>query len=207
MVKSPAPAVEAKPPPAKPEAKAPPKAETPKAAATAPAVPAAKAAAAKPPARSAEAAQPSSGAAKTAPAKPPAPPAKDVDLDALERSLGSVSKPAPAPLAAARPSSADLIGLIAGRLVRAWNPNCSAAGADSMAIRVRVSLTAAGGLAKPPEVIRIDGQGGGAQSAADAAVRAVARAAPYLELPRDRYEEWRSFVVRFDGASACAGRG
>jgi hypothetical protein len=93
-------------------------------------------------------------------------------------------------------------------LQRNWNPNCGVEGADSIRVRVRLTLTAEGGLARQPELP--DGQDPRGTSledvAAARALRAVNAAAPFSELPPDRYEEWRTFVANFNAKQACAGR-
>jgi hypothetical protein len=81
-------------------------------------------------------------------------------------------------------------------------------GADSLVVRVKLSLTPEGGLARPPELP--DGQNPSGSSMADVAaaraLRAINAEVPFSELAPDSYAQWRSFTVRFQGKTACAGR-
>ena len=43
------------------------------------------------------------------------------------------------------------------------------------------------------------------QAAAQRALTAVARGAPYDDLPRDRYAVWKDVAVNFNGRQACGG--
>jgi len=160
--------------------------------------------------------------AKPAPAKPrPAEP--DFDLDALARSVaGSTtrrpSRAAPAPAArqgppqAAAGQSTELsgaeLGALKSKLERLWNPNCTVAGAESIVIRVRLRLSPEGRLTRPAEVVGRRGSAGPEvlEAAADRAVSAVSRGAPYDELPAEKYEGWKDIVLNFNGRTACRGR-
>ena len=142
--------------------------------------------------------------------------AKDsLDLSALSTSLDK-SRPQAATRGPARPETAltarttgasqqttDLIGAITGRIVRLWHPDCGAVGAQDVKVQFRVSLGPDGSLteAKP-----IGGSGSAAvlQAAKDRAQLAIGQAAPY-ELPRQTYNEWRTFIVNFDSKQVCGG--
>jgi hypothetical protein len=53
---------------------------------------------------------------------------------------------------------------------------------------------------------RINGSGDSVlRAAATRALTAVARAAPYDELPSEDFANWRSFVVAFDARQQCRG--
>jgi hypothetical protein len=130
-----------------------------------------------------------------------------LDLDALAKSL---SPQVAAARAQAAPSAAtiDMVGMIADRLNRTWNPNCAVADAAGLGVRVRINLDQSGRLTSPPQVIEVRGAQAALpkQAAAEAAVRAIAGAAPFSQLPRDKYQEWRTIIIWFDGRAACAGR-
>jgi outer membrane biosynthesis protein TonB len=143
-----------------------------------------------------------------------------LDLDALAsdvaRATPASTRPAAAPTegparpaAAASPAlAASAIAGVVSRLNKNWNPNCGVEGGDSVVVRVRLTLTPEGGLARQPELP--DGQNPSGSSLADVAaaraLRAINAAAPFSELPPESYSEWRSFVARFNAKTACAGR-
>ncbi len=165
-----------------------------------------------------------------APAKTPKPPPKPatkaqaapgLDLEALTSSLTKAVKAGGAKSSAAkganRPETAaaaregkgaadaalaDAGKAVGARLMKMWNPNCSVEGAGDVIVRVRFNLTPEGELAGPPQLLD---QGSSAvwQAAADRAVRAVAQAAPYTELPKPTYSQWKTFTARFNGEQAC----
>jgi len=107
---------------------------------------------------------------------------------------------------AAQGLTADEASLLASKLNRLWNPNCAAEGASGVQVRVNIRLTQTGALAASPRLI--GGQPGDPvwQAAAQRALTAVARGAPYDELPPDRYQVWKDINFNFNGRQACGGR-
>ncbi len=144
------------------------------------------------------------------------PAAPSLDLDRLASSL-----PARAPAAAARgparpavapPVRAGLSGDVAGAL-RAkvqprWSLNCDLDGADTVVVKVRFSVDAAGALAGAPSTVSVTGEASeGAKAAfargAEAAVRA---AAPFTEVPPDQRRFMNPAILNFNAAQACRNR-
>ena len=82
------------------------------------------------------------------------------------------------------------------QIARCWNPPVGAVGADAAGVRVAFSLTPEGQVEGQPQVVS-SGSGPVYLAAADSAVRAVRRCAPY-SLPFEKYEAWREVVVNFD---------
>ena len=167
-----------------------------------------------------------SPSAKPAPAKPPPkaaakPTSPGLDLEALTTSLAKSARAggarSSAPKGANRAETAlaarqgkgaadaalsDASALVGERLNRMWNPNCSVEGAGAVIVRVQFNLTEEGELDGPPQLLD-HGSSAVWQAAADRAVRAVAQAAPYKELPKASYKQWKSFRARFNGEQAC----
>lgn len=172
---------------------------------------------------------------KPAPAKPApaAKPQKPMDLDALAASLASQTPRRPTTAAAparasssdeglrrlerdlqarpadgaARAATANGKAAIAAKLQRLWNPNCGIDGADAVQVRVQISLTQRGDLARRAQLADyrdVDSISDPVlKAAASRALSAVARGAPYEGLPVEDYDNWKQFVVRFDGKLAC----
>lgn len=151
-------------------------------------------------------------------AKPLPKPRPALDLNAL--AANTPRRPANAQRGAARPEtaveartalgagqglSADEASLLAAKLNRLWNPNCGAEGAADVLVKVNMRLTQGGGLAAPPTVVGPQSNNPVWQAAAQRALSAVARGAPYDELPRDRYAVWKDINFNFDGRQACRG--
>jgi periplasmic protein TonB len=166
---------------------------------------------------------------KTKPTKaqpPAAKPIPSLDLDALAASVGkspSSAKPSSAPKGAMRPqtdlvarqaigagrgASVDQLAAISAKLGRLWNPNCGVEGSANIVVKIRLTLDANGRLLRAALVDeqRITGSGDSVlRAAATRALTAVARAAPYDELPSEDFANWRSFVVVFDARQQCRG--
>lgn len=160
---------------------------------------------------------------KPAPAAKPAP---SLDLDALAASLGkspSSAKPSSAPKGATRAqtdlvarqavgagkgATVDQLAAISAKLGRLWNPNCGVEGSANVVVKIRLTLDPNGRLLRAVLVDeqRINGSGDSVlRAAATRALTAVARAAPYDELPSEDFANWRSFVVAFDARQQCRG--
>ncbi len=157
---------------------------------------------------------------------PAAKPAPSLDLDALAASVGksaSSAKPSSAPKGAARAqtdlvarqavgagrgATLDQLAAISAKLGRLWNPNCGVEGSANVVVKVRLTLDPNGRLLRAVLVDeqRINGPGDSVRrAAATRALTAVARAAPYDELPSEDFANWRSFVVAFDARQQCRG--
>ncbi|MEI9889576.1 MAG: hypothetical protein WDN45_02105 [Caulobacteraceae bacterium] len=141
-----------------------------------------------------------------------------LDLSALTSSLDKGGKPEAAAKGPARfetsisprndPGAAqattDAAAAVGARLNRIWNKSCGVEGFRDLVIRVKFNLTIEGQLAGPPQVLDPAPQGNSVwQAAADRAVRAVNQAAPFAELPRQTYGQWKSFTAIFNGREAC----
>ena len=98
-------------------------------------------------------------------------------------------------------NAADAVG---ARLNRVWNKSCGVEGFRDVVIHVRFSLTPEGALQGVPDVLDKSPAGNSVwQAAADRAVRAVVQAAPFTELPRQTYGQWKTFNAVFNGKEAC----
>lgn len=148
-----------------------------------------------------------------------APAATGLDLDALAASVGKSSAPkgasraqtdlsAHAAVGAGRASTLDLQQAIGAKLGRLWNPNCGVEGSANITVKVRLNLAPDGRLIRADllDEQRINGSGDPVlRAAATRALTAVARAAPYDELPSADFSKWRAFVVAFDARQICRG--
>jgi len=82
------------------------------------------------------------------------------------------------------------------QIARCWNPPVGAVGADDLVVRVQMNLAEDGSLRAGASVINSSGNPA-FQAAADSAVRAVRRCAPY-SLPFEKYAAWQNVIVNFD---------
>lgn len=82
------------------------------------------------------------------------------------------------------------------RLASCWNIQLAPPDPEDMRVRVKMYLNPDGTLAQQPEVVEARSNQY-AQSAAESALRAVRRCAPY-NLPAEKYDSWREIVVTFD---------
>ncbi|HTK33749.1 MAG TPA: energy transducer TonB [Caulobacteraceae bacterium] len=106
---------------------------------------------------------------------------------------------------AAQGLTSDEASLLAAKLNRLWNPNCGAEGAADVQVKVNIRLGPTGALASPPAVVGPQSNNPVWQAAAQRALTAVARGAPYDELPRDRYAIWKDINFNFNARQACGG--
>ncbi len=95
------------------------------------------------------------------------------------------------------------IDLLRRQISRCWNPPIGVQGAEDLIVAVRISLRRDGSLSGAPE---IDGSVSGATGrvAAESALRAVRRCAPY-QLPPEKYDTWRDIRVTFDPRQMLGG--
>jgi hypothetical protein len=73
---------------------------------------------------------------------------------------------------------------------------------SGVTVKVRFRLNRDGTLSGAPAVTNL-GSGAAAQAAADRAMIAVSRAAPFPELPKESYNLWKDFTANFVGSQAC----
>ncbi len=78
-----------------------------------------------------------------------------------------------------------------------WNIPAGVDDADTLKVSVRFRLDRSGGLEGRPEVIKGGASSGPGRTAAESAVRAVQKCAPF-NLPADKYDTWAEVVVNFD---------
>jgi protein TonB len=151
-------------------------------------------------------------AAKPKPAEPDFLSSLTTSLDKTTTKPSAAAKGPPrletAPVARTDPgaeqATANAAEAVGARLNRIWNKSCGVEGFRDVVIRVKFSLTPEGALQGVPDVMDKGPPGNSVwQAAADRAVRAVVQAAPFTELPRASYGQWKTFNAVFDGKVAC----
>jgi colicin import membrane protein len=140
--------------------------------------------------------------------------AQSQDLDAiLDQAKALVSKEKPAgggakrseqtaSLGTDRPSTAQKLSAsemdaLRQRLASCWSIPAGVDDASLLKVSVKFRLDRTGELQARPEVIRGGATSGPGRTAAESAVRAVSKCAPF-NLPADKYETWAEVVVNFD---------
>lgn len=93
--------------------------------------------------------------------------------------------------------SQDELDALRARLRECWLLPAGAADAKDLAVEVRIQLKQDGSLASEPALVR-RGSSPYFQVAAESALRAVRRCAPFDFLPATKYEIWRDIEVTFD---------
>ncbi|MBL4756857.1 MAG: cell envelope integrity protein TolA [Rhizobiales bacterium] len=95
------------------------------------------------------------------------------------------------------------IDLLRRQISRCWSPPVGVRGAEDLTVAIRMTLRRDGSLSGPPQV---DGSINGniERVAAESALRAVRRCAPY-QLPPEKYETWRDIRVTFDPRQMLGG--
>ena len=163
---------------------------------------------------------------KTAPARP----TPGFDLNALAQSIqrDRPQRPPPGPPQSSAPKGPtreeldlqqraaegaakaainDFRAGIADQLSRAWRPNCGVEGVAALRIRVRLTIARDGGLIEAKLVDYGDENTIGdpvVRAAATRAMTAARTSAPYRNLPPvTAYDQWKSFIVAFDGKNVC----
>jgi len=148
------------------------------------------------------------------PAKETAKAPKQEDLESLTDEVAALlNKQAPAgggakrstqqaAIGADKPSTADKLSVsemdaLRQRLATCWSIPAGVDDAEMLKVSVRFRLDRSGELEARPEVVRGGGASGAARTAAESAVRAVSKCAPF-NLPADKYETWSEVVVNFD---------
>ena len=138
-----------------------------------------------------------------------------LDLSALTSDLDKSAKPQAAQRGPARFATAltarndpggqqtsNMIGaIVASRIIPRWHPDCGAIGAGNVTVDVKVDLGPDGSL-QNAQAVGGTGPAGILTAAKTRAVLAVGQAAPF-ELPRETYNQWRSFIARFNAKDVC----
>jgi colicin import membrane protein len=93
--------------------------------------------------------------------------------------------------------SQNEIDALRARIQQCWNPPAGMADARDIIVQVRILFRPDGSLAAEPRLI---GSGGGSQQqiAAESALRAIRRCAPYSFMPAAKYDAWKDVEVTFD---------
>jgi hypothetical protein len=117
-------------------------------------------------------------------------------LAALGMTLaGSVAVQAASPI---QPHANSTGASIRDDVAKNWNLAPGMEGAKHVNVRVHLKLNRSGEIVGEPNVIVTGGPKATQQAMAAAGMRAVLRAAPFKNLPRDQYEDWKEVVVNFD---------
>lgn len=82
------------------------------------------------------------------------------------------------------------------RLAQCWNIQLAPPDPSELRVKVKMFLNQDGSLSQSPEILEV-GSTEFARSAAESALRAVRRCAPY-NLPVEKYDSWREINVTFD---------
>lgn len=83
--------------------------------------------------------------------------------------------------------------LLRRKIGECWNTPTGIENAEKLIVKIKIHLKRDGTLQRPPEVIKST-----SDRAADSALRAVRRCAPYNMLPPKKYNAWREIVLNFD---------
>ena len=119
------------------------------------------------------------------------PAAGGADRSRREASLGNDR-----PSTASKLSASEMDAL-RQRLAGCWSIPAGVDDANALKVSVRFRLDRSGELEARPEVIAGGASSGPGRTAAESAVRAVQKCAPF-NLPSDKYETWSEVVVNFD---------
>jgi len=148
--------------------------------------------------------------------KPPAPkktvvakaePKKTFNTDEISALLdksqptGSTQREAPPTLGSSTGSITNQMTLneidaLKARLAQCWNIQLAPPDPSELRVRLKMFLNPDGSISSPPQILEA-GSSEFARSAAESAVRAVRRCAPY-NLPPQKYDSWREINVTFD---------
>ncbi len=127
-------------------------------------------------------------------------PSSGFDLDQIASAIGQETSPHPrGPIGSTL--SATEIDALRAKMQRCWNPDCGAAKAETFEVQVRVYLNRDGSLLRPAEIVGTP-KTSAWRAAAERAVRAVDRCAPYV-LPQNAYSNWKDIIMRFDPQDVC----
>ncbi|MGF7162198.1 outer membrane biosynthesis protein TonB [Rhodoligotrophos appendicifer] len=152
--------------------------------------------------------------------KPPAPkvaekkPQRDFNPDDIAALLNKIpdaqSAAADTPVETGAPKRAERTAMIGSdsaitaderdwlrsQIEKCWNPPVGVSDAQNLIVKLRIAFNMDGSVVGYPEIMN---SGGSPlfQVAADSAVRAVMRCAPY-QMPQEKYESWRDVILNFD---------
>ncbi|MBO0904450.1 hypothetical protein J1C47_12440 [Jiella sp. MQZ13P-4] len=84
-----------------------------------------------------------------------------------------------------------------GQVSQCWSPPAGVSEAGALRVTIRMRLDPSGGLEGRPELVEGGGGSTVERAAADAALRAVIRCAPY-KLPAEKYDTWSEVLLNFD---------
>lgn len=84
-----------------------------------------------------------------------------------------------------------------GQISKCWNPPAGNTDAGSFQVKISMQLDPSGAVQGMPQIESGGGSSPAQRAAAEAAVRAVRRCAPY-NLPAEKYETWADVTVNFD---------
>ncbi|MBN8919203.1 MAG: TonB C-terminal domain-containing protein [Rhizobiales bacterium] len=93
--------------------------------------------------------------------------------------------------------SQNEIDALRARIQQCWNPPAGAAEARDLVVQVRILFQPDGSLAADPRLISRTSSSY-QQIAAESALRAIRRCAPYSFMPAAKYEAWKDVEVTFD---------
>jgi len=92
--------------------------------------------------------------------------------------------------------TANELDALRARLASCWNIQLAPPDPSELRVRVKIFLNLDGSLAQAPQVLEV-GSTEFARSAAESALRAVRRCAPFT-LPPEKYDSWQEINVTFD---------
>lgn len=93
--------------------------------------------------------------------------------------------------------SQNEIDALRARIQQCWNPPAGVAEAKDLVVQVRILFNQDGSLQSEPRVVG-RGMTSAQQVAAESAMRAIRRCAPYSFMPAAKYEAWKDVEVTFD---------
>lgn len=107
------------------------------------------------------------------------------------------------------PLTVSEMGAFKAAIERCWSIPAGARDAQNLKVTLLLFLNQNGTLARPPQVVdgaRMNRAGEETfRAAAESAMRAVQRCAPYPMLPAQKYEVWREINMTFDPSKVLAG--
>ena len=114
---------------------------------------------------------------------------------------GAAASVTPASLGGSRTNATTLsnseMDMLRRAIGRCWNPPAGVMNASELIVKVSMQLDPSGQVVGRPQVLEAAG-GRTGTIAAEAAVRAMRRCAPYTQLPAEKYDTWSEVVVNFD---------
>ncbi len=90
---------------------------------------------------------------------------------------------------------------------KCWTVPAGAVNAQGLVVRIKIFLRPDGSIAQPPQLIntsRLLAGGSQFRAAADSAMRAIRRCAPFV-MPADKYASWREIDLNFDPREMLGG--